>query len=191
ADFAVWCSYKYLNAGPGAIGGVFVHARHARARPLTRLAGWWGHERASRFDMRPGFVPAAGAAGWAVSNPPILSAAPLIASLALFDEARMQRLSEKSRALTSYCDELLERLVGPRIRIINPLAADARGAQLSLRVADDASRGSAVFAALRRADVICDFRDPDIIRAALVPLYNSFEDVFYFAQRLRAALEAQ
>jgi kynureninase len=190
ADFAVWCSYKYLNAGPGAIGGAFVHARHTGTPQLRRLAGWWGHELASRFEMRPGFVPAAGAAGWAVSNPPILSAAPLFASLAVFEEAGMQRLRAKSLALSAYCDELLGELVGSRVCIVNPLPAEARGAQLSLRLAGDARRGAAVFEALRRADIICDYREPDIIRVAPVPLYNSFADVLQFAQGLRAALDA-
>jgi kynureninase len=185
ADFAVWCGYKYLNGGPGAIGGCFVHERHAQRRP--RLSGWWGHELATRFQMEPGFRPESGAAGWAVSNPPILSAAPLLASLALFREARFERLREKSLALTGFLQFLLARLE-PEVRIISPRDAAARGCQLSIRIAGAPDRGKRVFDRLHERGVVCDWREPNIIRAAPVPLYNTFTDVFTFAEELRHAL---
>lgn len=198
ADFAVWCSYKYLNGGPGAIGGCFVHERHARAQPRerhagalpgARLAGWWGHEESTRFRMEPRFRAAAGAAAWQVSNPPILSAAPLIVSLALFAAAGMDRLRAKSVELTGFMDALL-RPLEPEVRIITPAAAAARGCQLSLRIAGGAARGRCVFDALRARGIVADWRSPDIIRVAAVPLYNRFEEVLRFAQQLEAALRA-
>ncbi len=185
ADFAVWCSYKYLNAGPGAIGGCFVHERHA-APSKHRLAGWWGHEIATRFEMKPGFRAASGAAGWQVSNPPVFSAAPLIASLALFQEARLDRLREKSRALTGMLETLVQSM-SPRVQIVTPSDPERRGCQLSLRVAD--GRGQTVFDWLGRHGVVGDWRSPDLIRVAPVPLYNSFEDVFAFSESLRQALK--
>jgi kynureninase len=198
ADFAVWCSYKYLNGGPGAIGGCFVHERHARAQPRerhsgalpgARLAGWWGHEEPTRFRMEPQFRAATGAAAWQVSNPPILSAAPLIASLQLFMEARMDRLRAKSVELTGFMDGLV-RPLEPEVRIITPAAAAERGCQLSLRIAGGADRGRRVFDALRERGIVGDWRSPDIIRVAAVPLYNRFEEVLHFAQQLEATLRA-
>jgi kynureninase len=186
ADFAVWCSYKYLNAGPGAIGGVFVHERHVDSRP--RLSGWWGHDAATRFEMKPQFRPHAGAAGWAVSNPSIFAAAPLIASLALFREARFERLRQKSVELTGYLEFLLDRL-GPSVQLITPRGPHARGCQLSFRI-PGAGRGAKVFQWLTANGVACDWREPDVIRAAPIPLYNSFEDVHRFSEKLRAALQA-
>jgi kynureninase len=198
ADFAVWCSYKYLNGGPGAIGGCFVHERHARAQPRerhsgglpgARLAGWWGHEEPTRFRMEPQFRAATGAAAWQVSNPPILSAAPLIASLALFAAAGMDRLRAKSVELTGFMDTLV-RPLEPEVRIITPAAAAERGCQLSLRIAGGAARGRRVFEALRARGVVGDWRSPDIMRVAAVPLYNRFEEVLRFVQQLEAALRA-
>ena len=186
ADFAVWCSYKYLNGGPGAIGGCFIHERHDR----PHLAGWWGHEAATRFRMGPEFHPAPGAAGWQISNPPILSAAPLIASLALFAEASLPRLRQKSLALTGYLQYLLERL-GPDLELITPRAAQARGCQLSVRIAGPPGRGRRVFDALSAQGVIGDWREPDALRLAPVPLYNSFADVFRAADALDRALRRQ
>jgi len=186
ADFAVWCSYKYLNAGPGAIGGCFVHERHDR----PHLAGWWGHEAATRFRMGPEFHAAAGAAGWQISNPPILSAAPLIASLALFGEAGLPRLRQKSVALTGYLEYLVDRL-GPDVELITPRAAHSRGCQLSVRVTGPQGRGRRVFAALTSLGVIGDWREPDTIRLAPIPLYNSFADVFRGAEALAQALRQQ
>ena len=185
ADFAVWCSYKYLNAGPGAIGGAFIHERHVDARP--RLAGWWGHEAATRFEMKPGFRAEPGAAGWAISNPPVLAAAPLVASLAVFQEARIERLREKSVELTGYLEFLLDRLGAP-VQILSPREPASRGCQLSFRVSG-AGRGSRVFKWLTANGVACDWREPDVIRASPIPLYNSFEDVLRFSERLAKALE--
>jgi len=185
ADFAVWCGYKYLNAGPGAIGGAFVHERHVDTRP--RLSGWWGHEAASRFEMKPGFRAEHGAAGWAVSNPPVLAAAPLIASLAIFQEAGIDRLRAKSVELTGYLEFLLNALA-PAVSLISPRVPAARGAQLSLRIAGE-GRGAQVFAWLGAHGVVCDWREPDVIRAAPVPLYNTFEDVFRFVELLSQGLE--
>ena len=186
ADFAVWCSYKYLNAGPGAIGGCFVHERHDR----PHLAGWWGHEAATRFRMEPEFHAAAGAAGWQISNPPILSAAPLVASLALFEQATLPRLRQKSVALTGYLEYLLDRLA-PGLELITPRAVESRGCQLSARVAGPQGRGRRVFEALTSRGVIGDWRKPDTIRLAPIPLYNSFVDVFHGAEALAQALRHQ
>lgn len=183
ADFAVWCSYKYLNAGPGAIGGCFVHERH----DPPHLAGWWGHEPATRFSMGPEFHAAPGAAGWQISNPPILSAAPLIASLALFEQAGLERLRHKSVALTGYLEYLLDRLA-PDVELITPRAAEARGCQLSVRIVGPPGRGQRVFDALTALGVIGDWRDPDVIRLAPIPLYNTFMDVWRGAEALAAAL---
>jgi kynureninase len=185
ADFAVWCSYKYLNAGPGAIGGCFVHERHARAATRPRLAGWWGHDPRTRFAMGPDFDPAPGAEGWQISNPSILSAAPLLASLELFAQAGLTHLRAKSVALTGYLDFLLDPLP---LDILTPLGSLSRGCQLSVRLRSPARQSRAVFEQLQVAGMVCDWREPDVIRAAPVPLYNSFEDVFRFATALEAAL---
>jgi kynureninase len=196
ADFAVWCSYKYLNGGPGALGGCFVHERHTSALPRNahrgalpgaRLAGWWGHEPDTRFLMEAQFHAAAGADSWQVSNPPILAAAPLVASLAIFTAARIERLRAKSIALTGFMEELLRELE-PRLEIITPRERSARGCQLSIRIAGGPAAGQRVFDRLRAGGVVCDWRTPDIIRVAPVPLYNSFEDVARFAQCLTRVL---
>jgi kynureninase len=196
ADFAVWCSYKYLNAGPGAIGGAFVHRRHAGAvapdghrgaLPGARLAGWWSHEAATRFQMAPQFRAAAGAAAWQISNPPILAAAPLIASLDVFAAAGMAALRAKSIALTGFLEELL-RPLAPMLQLITPRDSARRGCQLSLRITRGARDGRRVFEALGAHGVVCDWRAPDVIRVAPVPLYNRFEDAQRFADILGAAL---
>jgi kynureninase len=183
ADFAVWCSYKYLNAGPGAIGGCFIHERHLGPAPRAHLAGWWGHEATTRFLMRPEFHAAAGAPGWQISNPPILAAAPLIASLEIFIEARLARLRAKSVALTGFLEFLLERLA-PAVRIITPREPGERGCQLSLRVPG----GRRVLERLLATGVVCDWREPDTLRVAPVPLYNRFEDVWHFSKELTQVL---
>jgi kynureninase len=198
ADFAVWCSYKYLNAGPGAIGGSFIHQRHTDAQPRqlhrgaipgTRLAGWWSHEEPTRFLMEPRFHAATGAAAWQISNPSILAAAPLVASLRLFTEAGIGPLRAKSVLLTDFLDELL-RPLAPAVQILTPRAAAQRGCQLSIRLAAGATHGRRVFDELNARGVICDWRSPDIIRIAPVPLYNRFEDAWRFAQDLTELVRA-
>jgi kynureninase len=181
ADFAVWCSYKYLNAGPGAPAGCFVHERHGRAIDLPRLAGWWGNDPATRFKMQlqPEFVPYLGAEGWQVSNPPILSMAPLRASLTLFDESGMPALRQKSERLTSYLLYLLDRMEKKPFEILTPLAASERGCQLSIMINE---RPQALLVALEAAGVVADFREPNVIRVAPVPLYNTYHDVWRFAE---------
>jgi kynureninase len=197
ADFAVWCSYKYLNAGPGAIGGCFVHQRHSAALPRTghsgaipgaRLAGWWGHEESSRFLMEPQFRAAAGVAAWQLSNPPVLAAAPLIASLGLFMEAGLERLRHKSMALTGFLEEQL-RAIAAHAQLITPAPPAQRGCQLSVRISGSAQRGREVLAGLTERGIIVDWRAPDIIRVAPVPLYNGFEDAWHFARALGELLQ--
>ncbi len=187
ADFAVWCSYKYLNGGPGAVGGAFVHERHARAE-LPKLAGWWGHDKKKRFEMAPKFEPIPGAEGWQLSNPPILQMAALRASLEIFDAATMTKLRKKSEALTSYLAELLRTLPGDRCHIITPMDAAQRGAQLSLRLKGSDQTWVEGF---RERGVICDFRRPDIFRIAPAPLYCGFEDVLRFNEILRAKITGE
>ncbi|HEY0681156.1 MAG TPA: kynureninase [Steroidobacter sp.] len=188
-DFAVWCSYKYLNAGPGAIGGCFVHERHARSLDLPRLAGWWGHDKGSRFQMPATFQPIPGAEGWQLSNPPILAAAPLLASLPLFDAAGMDGLRAKSLRLTDYLQALLRARLSHALNIITPSDPEARGCQLSIRLHRSATEARAVFDSLAAAGVFCDWREPDIIRVAPVPLYNSFVDVWEFVAALEQSLQ--
>jgi kynureninase len=183
-DFAVWCSYKYLNAGPGAVAGCFVHERHGTNTALPRLAGWWGNDPETRFVMRPEFVPRAGADGWQVSNPPILSLAPLLASLAIFEEAGLERLRARSARMTAYLLALIDGLPGGRFEVITPRRPDERGCQISLRVRRDAA---SLQATLRTAGVSCDFREPDVIRLAPVPLYNTFHEIWRFARVLDRA----
>ena len=188
ADFAVWCAYKYLNAGPGALAGAFVHERHADSFDLPRFAGWWGHDKATRFLMGPEFRPIPGAEGWQLSNPPILAAAPLLASLEIFHRARIPRLRAKSLELTGYLARLVEARLGPRVRIVTPLEAPARGSQLSLRIADGAAIGRRVFQDLQSAGAICDWREPDLIRVAPAPLYNNYTEVLRFVDLLHRAV---
>jgi kynureninase len=186
-DFAVWCSYKYLNAGPGSTAGCFVHARHADRPDLPRFAGWWGTNKGTRFRMGPDFDVLPGAEGWQVSNPAILPLAALRASMDLFDEAGMPRLRAKSERLTGYLEYLLTRRPSSRFSLITPRDPGQRGAQLSIRVP---SGGRALFERLTAAGIVCDWREPDAIRAAPVPLYNTFTDAHRFAEVfLRAAEE--
>jgi kynureninase len=186
ADFAVWCHYKYLCAGPGATAGAFVHERHARDATLPRFAGWWGHDAATRFQMRPDFVPMAGADGWQQSNPPVLALAPLGAALDVFDAAGLAALRAKSLALTAFARRQLAARLGARVTVITPAADAERGCQLSLRIAAGAAAGRRAFADLTARGVIGDWREPDVIRLAPAPLYNSFADV----ERAVAALES-
>lgn len=190
ADFAAWCSYKYLNAGPGAVGGAFVHARHARRNDLPRLAGWWGHDPATRFLMAPRFDAATGAPGWQVSNPPILSTAPLLASLGIFMAAGIDALRERSIALTRALEAEIDALPAGEVVLITPRDSRSRGAQLSIRVRGGAGRGRRVFDALAARDIVCDWRGPDVLRLAPVPLYNTDDEVRGAGAALRAALAA-
>ena len=170
-DFAVWCSYKYLNSGPGAVAGCFVHERHARTtRP--RFAGWWGHDQASRFRMGPDFTPTPGADGWQLSNPPILALAPLRVSLEIFRRAGMAALRAKSLALTGYLDALIRERVERVVEIVTPREPERRGCQLSLRVRGGRERGRALFDDLLAQGIVVDWREPDVIRVSPTPLYN-------------------
>ncbi len=191
ADFAVWCSYKYLNAGPGAIGGCFVHERHAQDRSRPRFAGWWGHEKAVRFAMGPDFEPIPGAEGWQLSNPPILSTAPLLASCDLFMRAGLPRLREKSIALTAYFERCLRAAAPERIAIVTPSDPAARGCQLSLRLLLPTARAKRCALRLEAAGIVGDWREPDILRLAPTPLYNSFMDAYCAAGALADALVAE
>jgi kynureninase len=184
-DFAVWCSYKYLNAGPGAVAGCFVHERHAHAHALPRFAGWWGHDPATRFQMRPGFIPAHGADGWQLSNPPILALAPLRVSLAIFREAGMAALRARSLALTGGLAALIGRHAGDVLEILTPSAPERRGCQLSLRVKGPREAGRALFEHLHAAGIVVDWREPDVIRAAPTPLYNRHADCVRFVRAVR------
>lgn len=190
ADFAVWCSYKYLNAGPGAVAGCFVHARHAHDFERPRFAGWWGHDKSTRFRMGAEFVPMAGAEGWQLSNPPILALAPLLASLEIFDEAGMPALREKSLRLTGYLEFLLDERLPDPVEILTPRNPAERGCQLSLRLRDSTQRARETFRQLEAHGVTADWREPDVIRVAPVPLYNRFTEVFRFVEILEKVLRA-
>ncbi len=184
-DFAVWCSYKYLNGGPGCVAGCFVHERHGRAWELPRFAGWWGHDEKTRFKMGPKFHPMEGAEGWQLSNPPILALAPLRASMEIFSEAGIAHCRAKSVSLTGYMQFLLEQKLSPKFSIITPPDAERRGAQLSIRLPGATRKLCDQLAA---AGVIGDWREPDTFRVAAAPLYNSYQDVHRFVQRFSAAL---
>ena len=188
ADFAIWCSYKYLNAGPGAIGGCFVHERNARNTQLPRFAGWWGNDAATRFRMEVEFAPVAGAQGWQISNPSVLSMAPLLASLDIFERAGIARLREKSIALTGYLQSLIDALPAGQVDSITPREPDARGCQLSLRIGRTPAAARRCHDLLTAAGVVGDWREPDVLRLAPVPLYNSYHDVFAAVQALSQAL---
>jgi len=189
-DFAAWCSYKYLNGGPGCVAGCFVHERHARAFDLPRFCGWWGHDEKTRFQMGPDFHPMEGAEGWQLSNPPILTLAALRASMKIFDEAGMSNLRAKSESLTGYLEFLLDRIrvdqtKPAKFSVTTPRDPQRRGAQLSIRFLEP---GRAVYERLTAQGVIGDWREPDTFRFAPVPLYNSYTDVYRFAQQLTEAL---
>jgi len=187
ADFAVWCSYKYLNSGPGALGGCFVHERNARDVDLPRFGGWWGNDPATRFRMHleREFRPVPTADGWQLSNPAILAMAPIRASLELFDEAGIETLRAKSRLLTAFLVEHLDRLASDRLEVLTPRDPESRGCQVSLRIRDGARD---VLAALEARGCVCDFREPDAVRVAPVPLYNTFHDVWCLANALASVL---
>ena len=187
-DFAVWCSYKYLNGGPGCIGGCFVHERHAKAFDLPRFAGWWGHDERTRFEMPHDFRPMPGADGWQLSNPPILSLAALRASMDTFQQAGIEPLRKKSVALTGYLEFLLNRVKSSAFSIVTPPEPERRGAQLSIRIPQN---GRQLCEQLALSGVLCDWREPDLLRVAPVPLYNSYNEVFRFAEEFAGALGAE
>lgn len=187
ADFAVWCSYKYLNSGPGSIAGAFVHERHATSG-LPRMAGWWGHQEKDRFKMRKGFIPMTGVDGWQISNFPVLTGAAHLASLELFDQAGMTSLRKKSILLTGYLSYLLNKIdpIRKSFHVITPANAAERGCQLSILM--NHQEGQRVFKKITKAGVIADWREPNVIRIAPVPLYNTFEDVYRFSEIFAGAL---
>jgi len=186
-DFAVWCGYKYLNGGPGAVAGAFIHERHGSDRARQRLAGWWGNDESNRFQMKKEFQPMQGADGWQVSNFPVLSGAPLLASLDIFKLAGLKKLRKKSLLLTGFLEFLLNEIDPEKkhFQIITPTDPEERGCQLSILMKKNGKR---TFEAITRASVICDWREPDVIRVAPVPLYNTFEEVFRFSRILADAV---
>lgn len=187
ADFAVWCSYKYLNSGPGSLAGAFVHERHANRKDLNRFTGWWSHNKNTRFNMRDEFDQMQGAEGWQLSNPPILSMAAIRASLDIFKEAGFKMIVEKSKKLTSYFEFLIDTLNDPNIKIITPARPEERGCQLSIQVKNANKK---LHSKLTEMGVVSDWREPDVIRCAPVPLYNSFEDVYQLVDKLGRSITA-
>lgn len=189
-DFAAWCSYKYLNSSPGGVSGLFVHEKHAKNKDLPRFAGWWGHDKATRFLMEPGFQPIEGAEGWQLSNAPVLGMAAHLASLDIFDEVGMDALVEKRIDLTNYLEFLIDDITARHkdkcaFEIITPRTPEQRGAQLSILAH---GMGKPLFDAITKMGVIADWREPNVIRIAPVPLYNSFEDAYRFAACLEKAI---
>ena len=181
-DFAAWCNYKYINAGPGSVASVFVHNRHGRNEDLPRFAGWWGHNKETRFEMPSKFDPIPGAEGWQISNLNILSATPLLPSLNLFEEVGMDALREKSLKLTGYLEYLLDHLDSEAFTIISPSGPEQRGCQLSIRFTRG---GKTIHERLTGKNVMCDYREPGVIRVAPAPFYNSFDDVYRFVEILK------
>ena len=181
-DFATWCGYKFLNGGPGAPSGVFIHERHLGKPDIPRFEGWWGNDKSTRFQMLDEFIPMETAEAWQLSNPPIFSMAPLLASLEIFHEAGIENLRTKSEELTSYLEDLLENKLEDKIEIITPKSGKDRGCQLSLRLRNTFPK---IMDNLRQNGILADWREPDVIRVAPVPLYNSFEDCFHFVQRIK------
>lgn len=184
-DFAAWCTYKYLNSGPGSLGGLFVHEKHAHNKDLKRFAGWWSHNKSTRFNMRQPLDVIPGAEGWQLSNPPILSMAAIKASLDLFNEVGMDALRAKSEKLTGYFEFLINEIKNDKIKIITPSNPEERGCQLSIQVKD---ADKSLHQKLTDAHIITDWREPDVIRCAPVPLYNSFEDVYRMVEKLKEIL---
>ncbi len=180
-DFACWCSYKYLNAGPGSVAGCFVHERHAQNAEIPRFCGWWGHDKQTRFKMGPDFQAIPGAEGWQLSNPPILSLVAVKTAMQIFDQVGMPALREKSVRLTGYMAFLLDQLNTEDIHILTPDDPEQRGCQLSIVVKEN---GRQIFESLTDAGVVCDWREPDCIRVAPVPLYNRYQDVHRFVTLL-------
>jgi len=184
-DFAAWCTYKYLNSGPGSLGGLFVHEKHAHNKKLKRFAGWWSHNKATRFNMRQPLDVIPGAEGWQLSNPPILSMAAIKASLDMFNEVGMDALREKSEKLTGYFEFLLNEMNTDKIKIITPSNPKERGCQLSIQLKD---ADKSLHKKLMDAHISTDWREPDVIRCAPVPLYNTYEDVYRMVEKLKELL---
>jgi kynureninase len=190
-DFAAWCSYKYLNSSPGGVSGLFVHERHSEKPELPRFAGWWGYDKETRFLMEPGFKPMKGAEGWQLSNAPVLGMAAHNASLDIYEEAGMERIGQKRDVLTAYMEFIIDTISEKNkercsFEIITPRDPTKRGAQLSILVH---GQGKSLFDSLAKEGVIADWREPNVIRVAPVPLYNSFEDVYYFGQILEKSIK--
>jgi kynureninase len=188
-DFAVWCSYKYLNAGPGGVAGAFVHEKHANDSSLPRLAGWWGHHEKDRFQMKKGFIPMPGVDRWQLSNFPVLSGAALLGSLEVFQKVDFKKLRAKSELLTGYLEYLLRQIPDheKKFQILTPSDSKQRGCQLSIRTWQN---GKQLFERITKAGIIADWREPGVIRVAPVPLYNTFEDVFRFAEIFKKHVKA-
>ena len=184
-DFAAWCGYKYLNGGPGAPSGAFIHERYLGRIDFPRFEGWWGHEKSSRFQMPKDFKPLNTAEAWQISNPPILSMAALLASLEIFHEAGMNQLQQKSEKLTSYLELLLKSELKDHITIITPVSVKGRGCQLSIRLNNPNIN---IIDILHEKGVVCDWRDPDVLRVAPAPLYNTFDDCYQFVHILKEIL---
>ncbi|MEO9533705.1 MAG: kynureninase [Crocinitomicaceae bacterium] len=189
-DFAAWCSYKYLNSSPGGVSGMFIHEKHEMNEELPRFAGWWGYDKETRFEMKPGFKPMRGAEGWQLSNAPVLGMAAHLASLDIFDEVGMEKLRVKSDDLTAYLEDIINDISERKghlceFEIITPKNKSERGAQLSILAH---GKGKAMFDSLTKLGVIADWREPNVIRIAPVPLYNSFEDIFRFGQYLEQSI---
>ena len=187
-DFAVWCTYKYLNSGIGAVAGCFVNERHTERNDLTRLHGWWGNDPKTRFLMEPEFVPASGAEAWALSNPPILAMAPIRVALELFQQAGFASLRKKSVQMTAYLEQLVQTELNDSLEIVTPAEPERRGCQLSLRVLNGRAAGRALFEQLEAAGTIPDWREPDVIRVAPIPMYNRFEDCWLFVNQVKRFL---
>jgi kynureninase len=192
-DYACFCSYKYLNAGPGSVSGIFVHKNHLTSKELPRFAGWWGNDPATRFDMAKEFIPHQSASAWALSNDPVLSMAALKASLDIFDEAGIQNLRKKSEELTAYLEFILNEINSKiedsnvKLEIITPKEKEQRGCQLSI-IAH--GLGKELHRKLNENNVACDWREPNVIRVAPVPLYNAFEEAYHFGQILESAIKS-
>lgn len=190
-DFAAWCGYKYLNSSPGGVSGIFVHERHANSPDLPRFAGWWGYDKETRFQMEPGFKPMYGAEGWQLSNAPVLGMAAHLASLDIFDAAGMDRIGAKRDELTAFLEFVIQDISKRNVdrctfEIITPSDKTKRGAQLSILAH---GQGKSFFDALTKQGVIADWREPNVIRIAPAPLYNSFEDCYRFGQCLERAIQ--
>jgi kynureninase len=181
-DFAAWCTYKYINSGPGSLAGLFIHEKHAHNKKLKKFSGWWSHNKETRFNMRQDLDITPGAEGYQLSNPPILSMAAIKASLDMFNEVGMEALREKSEKLTGYFEFLINKINSDSIRIISPTNPKERGCQLSVQVKN---ADKALHKKLTDNHIITDWREPDVIRCAPVPMYNSFEDVYRMVEKLK------